>query len=666
MDKQNRAFNLRSIYSDNMVLQRNTPIKIYGFAEANEIITGNLANNSATTNADQNGEFVLTFPAMEATCIPCSLEVKNSKNEQIKLENILIGEVYLASGQSNMEMPIWSNQPFWKSFNGEEEVKNANFPEIRFFLVNRRVEELNPVDDVAPAKWQVMSSQTAAPTSVVAYYFAKKLHAELQVPIGMIESYWGGTPIEPWISKDAFEANNDTIALERYDKQRAMLENLDADYPQLLADWVKKFHEANPNKQNNDWKNLDFDDSTWDKINLPGIFAHYPQIKQLRKTIEITPEIANKELTLSLGIIDDCDETYFDGTLIGKTFIDTPNYYAVPRLYTIPAALVKPGKAVIAIKYENHFAWGGFNFNDKSLLYLATPDNLNKINLSGEWSINTEYIADQQKLGYRPVRTSDQQQNWISTLYNGMIHPWIIYPIRGVIWYQGCSNGEQYERYMKLFPMLIENWRNKWQNPEMPFIFVQLSAFFQHLPAERGDENKWKTIQPLYASGEGYACIREVQAATLNIPHTGMAVSIDKGDQYDIHPACKQEVAERLAMEAMRLSFGKKEITASPYYQSMKIEGDKIRLTFTNADNGFVFAGDKINGFAIGDDDDNWQVADVEITNDNELLISAQSIKNPTRVRYAFCAYPGDLNLYNREGFPMCPFRTDKPDYLLK
>ena len=219
---------------------------------------------------------------------------------------------------------------------------------------------------------------------------------------------------------------------------------------------------------------------------------------------------------------------------------------------------------------------------------------------------------------------------------------------------------------MTLFPMLINNWRDRWNNPEMPFLFVQLSAFRKQTPYNREAEDAWKQKEPLYALGDGYASIREVQQATLRVPYTGMAVSYDRGDQYDIHPAHKKDVGERLAAEAKKLSFGEKGITASPYYKAMKIEGDKIRLTFDNVDNGFKFEGDKINGFAIGDDEGNWAVADVAIENNNELVVSAKAIKKPVKVRYAFCAFADGLNLYNKEGYPMCPFRTDVPDYLLK
>lgn len=656
----NSHFSLRTIYSDNMVLQRNVPIKIYGFAEANELISGNFANNFTETYADKNGEFILTFPPMEADNIPYTLIVKNSKNQEIKIENILIGEVYFASGQSNMEMPLWSNQIFWKSHKGNEEAKNANFPQIRFVLVDRRI-ELQAPTIINTAKWQVVSPETVAPSSAVAYYFAKELHKKLNVPIGLIDSYWGGTPIEPWISEDAYEKNNDSIALEKIAEQKATPADINKDYTDLLHTWVKNFHEANPlnNSQNHEWKTLEFDDSKWEKINLPTRITYVPEIKQLRKIIEIPAEMANKDLILSLGVIDDCDETFFNGEVIGKTSIDTPNYYEVYRQYKIPAKLVKAGKNVIAVRFENHYSAGMFKTTEE-FLYLTDKEGKTKISLANEWLINSEYIADLQKLGVRPTLISQFQQNWYSTLYNGMVHPWIIYPIRGVIWYQGCSNGEQYERYKTLFPMLINNWREKWNNADMPFIFVQLSAFSQHIPYTRNDENAWKNVLPLYAAADGYAYIRESQMVALKLPNVGMAVSIDKGDQYDIHPALKEPIGYRLAQEAMRISFGEKGITGSPYFKEMKVEGDKIRLSFTNADNGFTFDRDKINGFAIGDDSDNWQVAEVEITADNEIIVTSPLIKEPTKVRYAFCAYPGDLNLYNKEGFPVCPFRTDK------
>ena len=249
-------------------------------------------------------------------------------------------------------------------------------------------------------------------------------------------------------------------------------------------------------------------------------------------------------------------------------------------------------------------------------------------------------------------------------MYNAMINPYIVYPIRGVIWYQGCSNANESPRYTKLFPMLIKDWRNKWNNPEMPFVFVQIASFFKHSPKARGPEDNWKKFTPLYASCEGYTAIREAQTVALALPNVGMAVAIDKGDQYDVHPTRKEPIGFRLAQEALRISFGKKGITASPYFKEMKIEGNKIRLIFDNADNGFIFKGEKINGFAIADKNGNCCVAEAEIVNGNEIIVSSPFISAPCDVYYAFCSYPGDLNLYNKEGFPMAPFRTKVPDYI--
>jgi sialate O-acetylesterase len=506
-----------------------------------------------------------------------------------------------------------------------------------------------------------------ASCSAIAYYFAKKLHNELNVPIGIIQCPWSGTRIEPWISRGAFFKNNDKTGIDNFKFYDLNKEEKEAAYLQNVKAWSLTFHNQAPQLSAAavNWKNADFDDSDWEKIILPNLTTSQPDINWFRKSIEIPTEMQGKDLLLSLGEIDDCDDTYFNGVKVGSIDITHKEYWQTPRLYKIPADLVKKGKNVIAIRVYNYLGAGAFNGNPE-LLNLSTECQSNKIELAGEWLMKNEFIADMKKIDRRPQPLNDQQLGWNSTLYNGMVNPWVIYPIRGVIWYQGCGNSGEFVRYMTLFPMLINDWRDQWQNPEMPFLFVQLSAFTKQSPVNRGAEDAWKEVKPLYASGEGFARIREVQQATLRVPYTGMAVSIDRGDQYDIHPMHKKDIGERLADEAMKLSFGKKGITASPYFKEMKIEGDKIRLIFDNADNGFIFNGDKINGFAICDKSGNWQVADVVIENENELVVSAKNMKNPVIVRYAFCAYPGDLNLYNREGYPVAPFRTDMPDYLLK
>jgi sialate O-acetylesterase len=658
-------FKLRNIYSDNMVLQRGVPIKIYGCAAANEKITADFAGVKTEAVASDKGEFILVFPAMEADGQKLELKVFNSRNCEIKLENILIGEVYLASGQSNMELPLWGESRFFRSYKGDIELKKSNYPQIRFIKIPHKISYKQVEKDIAGSQWQVVSPETAADKSAVAYYFAKQMHQELNVPIGIIQAAWSGTPIEPFISKEAFFDHNDEIGIKNFVDYELDFEVRKIEYNKKLKEWAAKFNNFAPEltAKTIKWKEVDYDDSDWGKITLPNFITTKYDINWVRKTIEISTDMAKKDLILTIGAVDDCDETFFNGVKIGSVGITVDDHWQVVRKYKIPASLIKAGKNVIAIRVFNYYAVGAVESNNHGI-FLSSEDNMNKLDLSGEWRIQNEFVADIEQIGMRPAFISKNQRTWNSTLYNGMINPCIIYPIRGVIFYQGCSNGNEYQRYMQLFPLLIKDWRKKWNNPAMPFIFVQLSAFYKQSPAVRGSDDQWKINLPLYAAGDGYASIREVQTAALNIPGTGMAVSIDKGDQYDIHPAYKSEIGYRLAQEAMRLSFGKRGITQSPYFKEMKIYDDAIRLTFVHADNGFKFDGARINGFAIGDDQGNWGVADVKIINGNELVVSSPLIKKPTRVRYAFCSFPGDLNLYNKEGFPLAPFRTDIPNYI--
>ena len=304
----------------------------------------------------------------------------------------------------------------------------------------------------------------------------------------------------------------------------------------------------------------------------------------------------------------------------------------------------------------------------RSLFYLQLGNDKNdRIRLNGAWKYKVEFKIDTQKLGTRPTPPDDLSISQSSpyfpaTLYNSMVAPWTVYPIRGVIWYQGESNAGAYEEYMKLHPLLIQDWRNKWNNPEMPFLFIQLAAFERHSPAKPGPADFWKNRQP---SDSSWPKLREVQTATLAIPNTGMAVAIDVGNPFDIHPADKQTLGYRLGKEAERICYGSREISAGPLYERMTVEGNKVRLFFKNTGSGLVARDGAPTSFAIAGKDGNFVWADAKIDGDT-VLVWSDKVKEPVEVRYAWAGYPGNANLYNKEGFPASPFRTAKPDYLLK
>lgn len=672
------SFAVNNVYGSHMVLQREKPIRIVGTAPAGKSVKVTLAGKSVNAVANDQGVWEAILPSMQAGG-PYTVVVTGAPGTTpISFDDVLIGEVWVCSGQSNMEMPVWGNSKFFRSKNGLEEAKNANFPNIRLFKVDRTVSPGVECSAIKGTGWQLCAPETVQPFSALGFYFGRELNHDLNVPVGLIGTNWGGTRVEPWISKAGYNSAERGRELSQIAgvedpkfirNEKARLKELRAKANATFNAWYKNFfgqYDAQV-KAAADWKKPDFDVSAWTDAKVPGLIdSKIDGAVWFRRDVEIPEDWAGKDLILSLGIVDDCDETFFNGEKIGATGPDTPNYWSFKRRYKVPGKLVKAGKNTLAVRVIDLFADGGFTSPAKEI-FLQNGNKVNtRIALAGVWKSKVEFAADVKKVGPRPsveIAVSSSSPQFPATLYNAMIAPWIVYPVRGAIWYQGESNAGQWEDYMKLFPLLIKDWRAKWNDPAMPFVFVQLAAFERHTPAKPLADDFWKKLQP---SDPAWAKLREVQTATLNLPNTGMAVAIDIGNHSDIHPNDKQTLAKRVAAEAERLAYGRKGVTAGPMYESMKIEGDAIRLGFTNVGKGLVAkGGKKLNCFAIAGKDGKFVWANARIEGAS-VLVWADSVKNPVAVRYAWANYPGEPNFYNEEGFPACPFRTDMPGYLLK
>lgn len=679
-DKMAGTFTVHKVYGDHMVLQCDRPIRISGTAAPGESVKVTIGDNSAYATAGDDGEWTAELPAMKAGMQPYSVVVTGKEGTPgVSFEDVLIGEVWLASGQSNMEMPVYSGRQFWNSANGKAEVAAADHPGIRLFNTCQRRSVSPGVEqkEIAGPGWVVCSPETVGPFSALGYYFARQLHKDLNVPVGVINSSWGGTPIQSWISEAGYRSANRTGELAKIESSRKPSKEQEAKIAALKKKakiafdaWEKRFYAFDPaaTAAAQAWKNPGFDDSGWQSEEVPSSpAADFDGIFWYRRTVTIPAEWAGKELTLSLGAVDDCDETFFNGEKVGATGTSTPNYWSVPRVYKIPGKLVRAGANTIAVRVADMYSNGGL-MGPEPLLYLQLGNDKNdRIRLNGAWKYKVEFKIDTQKLGTRPTPPDDlsisqSSPHFPATLYNSMVAPWTVYPIRGVIWYQGESNAGAYEEYMKLHPLLIQDWRNKWNNPEMPFLFIQLAAFERHSPSKPGPADFWKNRQP---SDSSWPKLREVQTATLAIPNTGMAVAIDVGNPFDIHPADKQTLGYRLGKEAERICYGSREISAGPLYERMTVEGNKVRLFFKNTGSGLVAKDGAPASFAIAGKDGNFVWADAKIDGDT-VLVWSDKVKEPVEVRYAWAGYPGNANLYNKEGFPASPFRTAKPDYLLK
>jgi len=493
------------IFGDNMVLQRNMPVPIWGRAFKGEKVEVAFAGQKKEAVANDAGKWMIKLEPLETNKIPGNMTVKGIN--EITFRNVLVGEVWVCSGQSNMELNVSS------SLNPIEETKNANYPEIR--LIKLPVVTGYIPEDNVKADWAVCSPEVAGKFSAVAYYFGRNLFKELDVPIGLISSSWGGTRIEPWIPPVGYR----TI-------------------PEL--------------------KTVSMRVDSWDSATEIGRETYFEFIKKMKAWI---PE-------------------------------------AEKALGEKKAALPLPS-----------------------------------LPLAG---------------------TSHQEP---TKIYNGMIAPLIPYAIRGVIWYQGESNGEEGISYFHKKKALINGWRQLWGQGDFPFYFVQLANYRQP------DTNNPR-------GGDNWAGIREAQTKCLEIPNTGMAVTIDIGDATSIHPNNKQDVGKRLALWALVKDYKKENVFSGPIYESHTVEGDKIRILFNYTGGGLIVGKkeglepvkevkyEKLAWFAVAGIDKKWYWADAVIAG-NTIVVSSDKVKKPVAVRYAYAGNPEGCNLYNKEGLPASPFRTD-------
>jgi sialate O-acetylesterase len=618
---------LPKIFGDNMVLQREKPIPVWGWAQPGEKITIQFNKQTKTTIADKNGKWMLKLDPEKAGG-PYTLTA-TGKNK-ISYNNVLVGEVWICSGQSNMEMPIAG----WGKINNyEQEIASANYPQIRHIKIPNKISG-TPKEDIESGEWKIANPQNAGDFTATGYFFARELYNQLKVPIGLINTSWGGTMVETWTSREAFQqspefknmiagmpsVNLDSVAKMRSDAMIKKIE--DAQGPLVSKDVAATWSEANANTA--DWKEMDLP-GLWEQKALPGLDG----VVWLRKLFNVRAEDAGKEATLELAMIDDNDITWVNGVKVGST-----NAYNVKRKYTIPAGVLKQGINSIAVRVEDTGGGGGI-YGEASDLKISFG-NLQQ-SLAGNWSYRVESLL--QNTGIGP-------NDYPTLLFNAMINPLIPYAMRGAIWYQGETNAGRAYQYRKAFPLMITDWRKRWGNGNFPFYFVQLASF----NAENGNSKK----------GSTWAELREAQTQTLAFPNTGMAVTTDIGNATDIHPKNKQDVGKRLAAIALRNVYGKNIVSGGPVYQFMKVSGNTATLTFTNTGSGLIAKGNngKLSGFEVAGEDKLFYPATATIVG-NTVVLSSPAVAHPAAVRFGWADDAGMDNLFNKEGFPASPFRTD-------
>ena len=620
--------NVANIFGDNMVLQRGQNINIFGTAEPGEMVTVVVQGKTALAKADQDGRWIAE---LEPLTVGDPFEVLISgKDNQITLKNVLAGEVWICSGQSNMEWSVAA------SGNPAEEIAAANWPLIRHVDIQNTTSPI-PRPEANNSGWQVCSPSTAGNFSAVAYYFGRHLHQELDVPIGLINTTWGGTVVETWISAETLSNNDDLRArVNEIQKNASQLESAIKQYETEITKWNSDFAKAMENADKDiGWRN-ETDDSGWENQQVPGRWSGdlqaFDGVIWYRKTIEIPESWAGKPATLSLGKIDDVDQTYVNGKLVGST----DNWSAL-RNYKIPTDEMVAGPLTIAVKVTDLHGEGGFHSPANAMKLQVAEDSLP---LAGDWKYKIG--SDFADLPPRPSNPSISGPNHPTLLFNAMVNPIIPVSFKGAIWYQGESNASRAYQYRELFPLLIQDWRTQWDS-EFPFYWVQL-ANFTRAAAEPGP-SEW-------------AELREAQSMTLKLPNTGQAVIIDIGDARNIHPKNKQDVGKRLALHALAKDYGQDVVFSGPTYRRSTREGNRIRISFDHAKLGLVAKGGELKRFQIAGNDEKFVWADAKIDYD-EVVVSHPDIPNPIAVRYAWSNNPEGCNLYNQSGLPASPFRSD-------
>lgn len=627
---------LAPLFTDNMVLQQKTEVKMWGTAAPKKLVTVNTSWNGAfyTTTAGADGTWSVTVDTPSAGG-PYTLTFSDGKEKTI-LNNVLIGEVWVCSGQSNMEMKMSDKVIGWEN----DLPESSRYSNIRLLHIKQAISSVPQTDvETVGGGWKTCDAENLNDFSATAYYFGRHLNENLDIPIGLIETCWGGTVAEAWTSADALRMMGDfDYELDKLSQLPASAEGRDAAFQEELVKWEEEFMKVDAGFQDNKpiWSVASFDDSSWQTCRFPDFlqFQGFPSTVGffwVRKTITIPEEWNGCELKLSLGAVDDNDFTYFEGIKVGHT-----EGCIYRSEYTIPASAVKAGQATVAVRVMDTGGMGGILGDEKDLAVIG-PDG-NAISLAGEWKF--KMLMGLGEAPSFPVNTA-KESNYPTVLYNAMIYPLTELPIAGAIWYQGESNVSRADQYKDLLPLMINDWRQKW-GYDFPFYIAQIANYMTRQTGP--EESEW-------------AQLREAQLQTLNLKNTGMAVLIDIGEEMDIHPKNKVDVGVRLALNALAKTYGANVAYSGPIYKGYTLEGDAIRVSFTNTDKGLVAKGDTLEGFYIAGTDHKFYKAEAVIEGDT-VVVRSDEVAFPVAVRYAWANNPV-CNLYNGADLPASPFRTD-------
>ncbi|MCS4434498.1 sialate O-acetylesterase [Aquiflexum gelatinilyticum] len=597
-------------FADHMVLQRNQPIRVWGDGTPGKRVLAKFNNQEKETEIDDAGFWMVEFDPMPASG-PFELDVNGKK-----IRDVQVGDVWVAGGQSNME---WVMSAQVEGL--QEEIADSDYSLIRFFKIPHDYDAVKK-NDVRGGEWRMANADNILNFSAVAWFFAKRNHLEKGVPIGIIESNWGGTPAEGWT------ASSKLIDFPPYSEKAKDVEERKEYWIQEVID--NKLRELKRNElvaapQNGEIKgvvNTNFDDSNWQTVNLPRDNP-FSDIAWFRKKFTLTE---TENITLNLGDIQQMAYIYLNG---GRLLVK--DYGDAVKEFTLPAGMLVKGENLLVVRIVN--TWNNSPVLGKSGEFFIKSRG-KKISLEGEWKYNNKVEEEIPKVEW---------YNWLpGMMYNAMIAPIVKYPIKGVIWYQGESNAGEHQYYKQLFGTMIQNWREAWGIGDFPFLFVQLANFMER-----------KDVQP----DSDWAFLREAQTQTLELPNTGMAVTIDVGNADDIHPRNKKDVGHRLWQAAKKVAYGEEVVHAGPTVSKAEKKGDKVIITFDFVGDSLkLTSGTEVLGFILKGEDGNFESAKGSIIGPNQVEVYSAAIKNPTEIRYAWADNP-EVNLYNSLDLPAVPFR---------
>ncbi len=624
---------LHPLFSDHAVLQRGVKVPVWGWTKPGAKVTVTFGGQTKTAVAQADGKWMVHLSAMPVSVEPHALTVNSpADNQSVSVQDVLVGDVWLCSGQSNMEMGIGA-------CNATNDIAQANFPHIRLLTVPRLI--ANSPAQTLECRWLPCSPETVTKGlwggfSAAGYFFGRELYQQLNIPIGLIHSSWGGTIAEAWTSPEGLQPLGDFD--QQLEKVATAGTGQKMDYDSEYENWCRK----NDPGTINAWSKAELDTTGWKTVTMPKPFEQaglpdFDGIVWFRHNFEMPTGWSGQALKLGLGPVDDVDTTFINGVRVGQM-----NRYDLNRVYTVPAEVLKPGANVLSVRVLDTGGAGGFTGTPEQMfLKPAAAADSSNVSLAGDWQMRDS--APLSKLPAPPTVADANNPNVVTVLYNGMIAPLLPFAIKGAIWYQGESNADRAYQYRRLLPAMIRDWRRYFGVGDFPFYIVQLAA--------------WQAVQPSPRDNQ-WAELREAQAMTAKtVPHCGLAVAIDIGDANDIHPKNKAEVGRRLALCALAETYGKKIEFSGPWYKSIKAEGNSIRVNFTHVDGGLVAKGSELKGFAVAGEDHKFAWAKAEIDG-KQVVVSAPSIDKPVAVRYAWDIDPV-CNLYNSDGLPAVPFRTD-------